>query len=305
LLPLTVAVSSFARSPVDPQDVKVRLSGAQENAAINGVWRDLRIQDQLSHTGISDLQVEEITASDNRWAGNAVLRAGQPFGWEWRYLFFRELNGRWEFAGHIDFDVQKYAPPDHRITWLGSQGPWLAIRHLVLTGTDLSAYFESWYHWQGGPVKEVLVYPVEGHVFVWVPCFNREVKTKVATGTNRQGTATVTVQFTVDYTANDQDLDLFTAVQSASFIWDPAERCFCLDPQNSQIGEEAIEGIFGDGPDGLLEHQYFNLLRLASRRSPAHRRWLGQFLGLCEDTPKKAALSEFLKKTEPGLEAER
>ena len=126
----------------------------------------------------------------------------------------------------------------------------------------------------------------------------------VTTGTNRDGTPTLDVRFTVKYTDDYEDQYLFTAIQSASFTWNPKERSFSLDPRSSQISEDAIWGIFGDGPDGLLEHQYFNLLRLASSKRQGPRRWLVRFLDRCGDTQKQAALLDFLKRTErkPGVE---
>lgn len=84
--------------------------------------------------------------------------------------------------------------------------------------------------------------------------------------------------------------ELFFIQKDAVYIWDPKDKRFVIDQDNSQITQDQIEGLYADGNDGFLAHNFIELQKFADIENPANQKWLKIFLNECKNGPQKAEL---------------
>ncbi len=276
---------------------------------ITDIWRDLAIKSDLCfceyYEGDENYadknnyckacnyinSVELIDASESETY--KIFRYLFKF-WDYQYLIFVKNNdSRWEFLGNIDLDGQKYGAPKNRIV-RKRNGTWLVIDALDGSGTGIVNYSQRWY-WLGENKKdgvvESLSYPLEGHLVGWGLPFNREYFSKELLSGNDDLKIAFYAFYTNSRKDNVKDLnELFFVQKDAVYEWDAGSRHFILDQEKSQITQAQIEGIYSDGNDGFLEHNFHELQKLADSKNSANRKWLKIFLGETEDGPKKIEL---------------
>lgn len=154
----------------------------------------------------------------------------------------------------------------------------------------------------GDELKEVLVYPVEGHVIGWGMTFDRYYGSQIL-GFDKHPIDKFRVYaafWAIYYVGAEHskgylDEVLFTTAKKVTYIWDNARRRFVVDPQTSQMTEEQIDGLHRDNSDDFLKHNFDELKKLASSKEENKREWLKRFIKDRSDSPEKAATLELLR----------
>ncbi|MFQ5899276.1 MAG: hypothetical protein ACE5JN_13680, partial [Candidatus Methylomirabilia bacterium] len=138
-----------------------------------------------------------------------------------------------------------------------------------------------------GP-KEILRYPVRGHVIGWGLAFDRKFAAKVLNQKEVNGISTVEVQLSASYynalfkemRVRSLEHLLFSTKRTARFVWNPLERRFVLDDSGSELSREHIDGLFNDVHGGFLKHNFEELTTLAASGGDDEKAWLKEFLRL-------------------------
>jgi len=179
-------------------------------------------------------------------------------------------------------------------------GRFLVLEEKMGSGTGALLIDEVWYFIgiNGEKIKEVLRYPKEGYVSGWGMTFDRKFSSSYAKEENVN--PAVIVKFNASYTNSniielgvpdsDELSELFSISRQAIYIWDHENSIFNLDSGRSQISIEQIDGLYNDGNDEFLKHNYADLKKFAQDRNPAKQQWIKAFLDTCKDGPQKTEL---------------
>lgn len=266
--------------------------------AVTSVWRELHVGSGLFIERAPPRARRLIVDGGRQFASVGLIELTN--GWDWQYLVFRRDGVNWTFLGFADLYQQKYQPPSYRVVRGKDDQSWLVIRALAGSGSGVAAYVDTWHNLVSQGLISVLEYPGRGHVVGWGLPFDREYSSKFLKGREVDGKYTIEIQFDAKYFDGYNDLEqrrwLFAVPRKAVFVWNEETRRFNLNPLKSEISEEQIEGLFNDGSDGFLKHNYDELVKLAKYGNSASRSWLTRFLGECKDNSKKDALHEYISR---------
>lgn len=280
-----------------------------ESGNITDIWRDLGIKSDLCFCEyyeddknyadknnycktcnyINSIEMVEVPKNSSYM----IFRYGFNY-WDYQYLvFIKNIDSKWEFLGNIDLAIQKYEEPTNIIVQ-NDHGTWLVIKALTQSGSGIVSYSQKWY-WLGEQktdgIVESLSYPVEGHLIGWNPLFDRRYFSERF----YSGTDELKITFYALYTnARKDDIkdlnELFFIQKDAVYVWNSKTRHFVINQANSQITQDQIEGLYTDGNDGFLIHNFAELQKFADIKYPANQKWLQIFLNECKNSPQKAGL---------------
>jgi len=214
--------------------------------------------------------------------------------WNWQYLIFLYFDNRLNYIDNIDFDFQKSGSPKIRFyNTDDSNLIFFAVNFDGGSGTGVYLISEKWYRLNRYGIELMFEYPGEGYVSGWVN-FNREFDSEVAFNVLKK---MVTIRFKVKYTMGYEEGDevLFTVDKKAYYRWDSAMARFIFDSHRSGISQKAIDGIFNDSYDGMLENNFEELMKLAEKGNKKQKSWLKSFLKECSDNISKSRILKKLK----------
>jgi hypothetical protein len=209
---------------------------------------------------------------------------------------------RWRAVAFLDLDTF-HLQPEARVMTNGRER-WLAVSHIEKAwGTGVLQENESWYKLTDGRLREVLSFPVEGHIhYLSVPSIALGYTTNVDMARFDGSTDTINVQYTI--TVEDfNDLPIRTIVR---FTKAPSASAFAFDSAGSTISKDDFLAILNIDSGKLTEQRFLNFayptLRLVAQRDPASREWLGELLQSCDATTQKvcADLRNLLRRTRRG-----
>jgi len=228
------------------------------------------------------------------------LRINDQLQWNYQYwIFLKDDNKTWKLIATRDAILQKYAPPEQRIVLFGNHYAFLAIRELTQTGTGVYTIEERWYTVHVDGLREVLRIPIEGYLSGWNMPFDREYSTRILGQTDYPIPA-VEVLVSAEYVNALENLPelrtLFAIHRTAKYKWNVTRDQFEIDDTVSQITEEGIRGLSGDGVSEFLRHNYEELKLLALSQKPIVRQWVKAFLSECSICEEKTTLWELLAK---------
>jgi hypothetical protein len=193
---------------------------------------------------------------------------------------------RWRTVTLLDLDTF-HLQPEARVMTNGRKR-WLAVSHIEKAwGTDVLQENESWYELTNGRLREVLSFPVEGHIHFVGPSIVLGYTTNVDTTRFDGSTDTINVQYTV--TVEDfKDLPIRTIVR---FTKAPSASAFAFDSAGSTISKNDFLAILDIESGKLTEQRLLNFtyptLRLVAQRDPSSREWLSELLQSCDTTTQK------------------
>ena len=229
-----------------------------------------------------------------------VLRINDQYQWDYQYWVFLQDNKAWKFIGARDSTCQKYSPPEQHIVRIGKQYTYLAIREMTVTGTGVQTIEECWYDVRANELREVFRIPVTGYLLGWNMPFDREYSTRIVSMSD-DPTPTVDVAVSAEYTNGIDSLQglktLFTIHRTAKYKWSSSTGRFVIDGAASQITEEGVRGLSGDGNLEFLKHNYDELKHLALSPKPVFRHWVKAFLKECSTCQEKTSLLKLLTKS--------
>ncbi len=294
-----VAVAAETRCiQISPEDITSCIRNETDCDLIR-IWEELGIKSELISRNSTINEVEKFIITPTEDSGPVVLVRIQVNSWDFQYLVF-ELNGKadWRFKGNIEFTVQKYSPPKHRLVHIDLKNYYLAFMSLSSTGTGVSLYEQTWHTIRTNSVGEVLRFPVKGHVNGWGLPFNRSFNSRIVKTENRDGVPTVEIEYEENYTNgyyDDNSVDLlFTSVRKAQYMWDKNTNRFRLNSSQSDLMVEDVEGIFNDGPEGFLRHHYKDIQQLAVSENKDKRNWLKKFIEKLNPTQERQRIEKLL-----------
>lgn len=150
--------------------------------------------------------------------------------------------------------------------------------------------------------KEVLRYPKEGHVVGWGMAFDREFSSSYRK--ESISPLSIEVRFNAIYTnsnilemgvPNSNELnELFSINKRVVYVWDSENNIFNLDLLQSEMTTEQIEGLYNDGNDGFLKHNFKELKEFIRNGDNTRQQWLQAFLKTCKDGQEKTELASLL-----------
>jgi hypothetical protein len=173
--------------------------------------------------------------------------------------------------------MQKYEEPVHGFVEVAPGVMCLTLRELSCSGTGCLLYEDVWYEWNEGCVREVLRYPVEGHVIGWGMPFGRTFEAKVVRerGRRKDGLS-VAVTMRVEYSRereDDESVPMFGKAGVAVFAWDPVGRLFRPDVGRSGIGTNELYGVWNDGTAQFALRHLERLTQILATGTKGEREW--------------------------------
>lgn len=262
------------------------LTKTKSSNCIRTVWENLGVSSDLFNENSPPCYVEskEIELNGKTRKETLITIIGSGY-WDWQYLIFDKNTG---FLDSIDIPFQKYESPQYRVVNGGSDKIWLVIRSLTMSGTGILNYTDQWFKVTDKEVKPALEYPVKGHLSAWLP-FDRGYESKVISQSSVGETFSVGINFKVRYFRLVMDLNevsssnLFSVSKNVYYIWDKEKEVFIIDDKKSEMNQEQVDGIFGDGNKEFLKHNFDELVDLAENGTELQRKWLSLFLKDIDD----------------------
>jgi hypothetical protein len=182
----------------------------------------------------------------------------------------------------------KYFPPKHRIERIFRR-PFLIMNEQGAAGSGVSSALEEWIDLTAPKFEPVFSFMTEGSFYLMFGEPGIKVKGKLLS--IGQEPPTITVQYTIQYTTDD-DIPLFHRTLTAIHRRNSTGE-FVLDvrrssPTTKQF-EEAEEGD-GLSRDDLLQYALGPLSEIAVGMNASKKEWLKAFLQGCSDTSAKRQL---------------
>lgn len=235
-----------------------------------------------------------------------IIENADSFRVNWKYLFFEErpdisilTASSSNFLGSVELAaLQKYQEPTYEIIRNGEKESWFVLKNIYMTGTGVFNQVDSWYKIDKSGVAKVLEFPIKGYVDWGMP-FIREYTSRIIFQGESNGRYTVNVLFNVIYTNShffdDSDdlknLDnIFSINKKVVYVWDENKKIFAVDDKKSEMTQGQIDGIFNDGNDGFVQHNFNELKKFASVKNAGNREWLKILLDRCADNEQTSAL---------------
>lgn len=277
--------------------------------ALRAVWAELGVGSEMFGDLDEDAAIEVAVFSiDLLGSGDdqTLLRISDQQESEYQYLALQRVDDTWRGLGTVDLWNQKEHPPHHRLEVLGDDDRWLVIRSLRGSGNGFERFQETWHAPDGGTLRSVLSYPVEGHVSGHAMPFDRTFTGTFAGLVKVGDLPAIDVDLSVTYTNGEafevDDLEaLFTRSASVRYLY--GEKRFELDEESSGMTETEIAGIFADDEQGFLRHNFVQLKAMATNDNEPKREWLRRFLARQEESTEKSVLTELLAPSEAAGEA--
>lgn len=253
-----------------------------------------------------------------------ILR--ESSSWNWRYSFFKDEKS----LGTIDFNMQKHdLIPEFRIVNNGKDKTWFIIKSLAGTGTGLILFEEQWYKISDKGIKNVLEYPAYGHISSGVGMGDRAIKSEIISEMPINDAYTINIEFEASYATEfhredskkvecegfydseeyidclfelfKKDSNLFTINKKARYAWDKDDEIFKIDILNSELAQRQIDGLWNDGGNDFLKHNFKELLELARTGTDIQKKWIELLLEGCGDSWEESNLLALLSENEPYI----
>lgn len=299
------ARTSTPQAAVDPFALQQRIN-RRADVDVAAVWDSLGLPSRLdTATAPVFTRCRECVATISREhldadpAGQVVLHVCEPYGL-CRFLFFQRHASAWKLIGHADHDISRHGLPTHEIRAL--RGRRFFVMHAEATyGTGISLWATRWFELAGTTVREVLVLPERGTVFLSARSPGRTFRTDVSDDMSDGDGDRLDVTFSVDYTADyalvdpaaSETLPLFSRVAHATYARRHGQIAFSLDEQQSTITRAEIGAVFAPDDIGCADFLRFNgveLSALAARATGHTSAWLRQYLASCPSNADRANL---------------
>jgi hypothetical protein len=230
---------------------------------------------------------------DNEPGKEILLRIEDYMAQSWRYLLFKEttsseIEGRWKFIGHIDYDFGKYREPQHMVVVSGGK-TWLLVEGQEGGGIGFNLYTNRFFRVEAERLKEVLRFPSEGFQG---PCCGtpvQEFTSRIMNCEENQGVMRIEIEYRTKY----YSFHNWQRRQKAIYITDSARGKLMLNRAESEISQEEIEALYGNNFsrfEDILKYNFTELLKMASGKDKDAHEWLRKFLHDCDESRQMQAL---------------
>ncbi len=324
---------STASGPLDPQNVAANING-HDLVRLRDVCLALGVHDGGSfsppgmpadyargpfsatilrlefdgHAGRSSAASTFLGAARAEGGGpDAVVRIGDPAGWDWRLLAFTDTPSGWTFVGSIDLPQYRYGRPAPESVVLGPGKAWLAVKSQEGgAGTGFADEATTWYEVRNDRLAEALRIPARGFRSDGRMPFDVTYQGEIIdTYLTAQGLAAVRVRYEAVYTNARRDSmpglkELFRKRGVATYVQNAATGRFEIDKATSPWAQGELETLVSATSDDLVRYNQQRLLGMA--RSPIQecRQWVGRLLLECSESEAKTALADELDAAQGG-----
>jgi len=306
---------------------------------LDATWKKLGIPIQNFGACAGDCRAEIFKSELNGKPGSEVIVKLTRSWNDCRYLFFTRHNGhsrRWKLLGYIDHDFNRYEMASHRVVRAFGRN-WFVLRGQEGSGSGYYLYGETWFQVNGGGVKPVLNYSVDGHTDPVIGGLKWELKSQPLAAKQRNNTRVIRLRFNVFYTAegfeNHEFTRRFIVRRHADYVWDGSSREFVFDPSHSSISERemnvvanvesepseeeqgvriggstffsGLESFVGSGFEMFVRLNLGRLMNIARGKNSQSKDWLREFLKQCDNIPEKLALERALENQLPQASKRR
>jgi hypothetical protein len=298
-----VVLAATERAHALPCDTLPSRLHGKGPAALRALWRELGVRSTLyaDDATVAPLHASRDTvALGGRDESYVVLTITDARQSDWQYLVFLRRQRDCRYLGAIDAPAQTLEKPGYRLAALPDRRTALVTRTMMVGGTGIALYRETWHRADHRSLAAVLQYPVRGYIIGWPSAFDREFTTTVDARERGGEVTEVTVEFAVSYATGSYVYweavePLFSVTRRARYAWDRAAGRFVLDLARSEIFQEEIDGIFADAEEQFLAHNLGELRILAREGNERQRAWLRRLLDDLRETPEASALMEALR----------
>jgi hypothetical protein len=206
------------------------------------------------------------------------------------FLVFENEGAGWYFKGHIA--SLSRSGQDNAVVRLAGGSVFLLIRMNAGWGTGIFNDIVEWHLISRPKVERLLTHPFKGHVIGWPIGFDREYKlSDIKIDPYTSDGQNLIFDFYARYSIEPDTPPIFEYRKKTIFRWDMELKEFTVH-ENSEMSREQIDGLFDDGEDGLLEHNFAELCAVAKEKDPIKLICLKKFLSECKDCEKKEMLLE-------------
>lgn len=212
----------------------------------------------------------------------------------------KDGHAGWRVLDYFDYYDQKDYPPQHRVHNEAGRR-WLALRFIKDRGAGVAIFNDTWYEIEEDGVVEVLSYPSDGYVgmYLFKLFVVQMFETQLLDIRVKDGSIRIELEFSVSYEfdGGKSEAILFEKKQKAAFVRQNGAQTFVLDEAVSQLTAKELNAVYRHESlkeEDFLKYNYASFARIASGKNMERREWLEGFLEGCTDTPEKKALRQRL-----------
>lgn len=313
--PVFSPISNINNEDLSPYDIE-RLIKSHPKIEIEELWENLKIPKIFHGTSFWNKTDNFFTSCNNCTAETFKLELdGQPnpevllkiedrFYDNCRFLIFKQItsktNNKWQLLGYIDHDFGRYEMPKH-FTFLSGGKNWLVVQTQVGSGSGFALYNYRLFTIRNNKVVEILEFPAEGHTFnLGLPDWSSSahiIDCKI-----EKNTVIVEIEFATTYSTfnetNENDV-LWVKKQKAIFRKNLNSGKVILDRKKSNLSQRELKSVYGFDSltnEAIVKYNFEELKKISLRKDAAHKKWLQDFLQLCEPIREKKILQRNLSK---------